>query len=267
MSARQRKPPVNRQRKAKPKGEKPKADPNRIRSGYVFSTDSLEASSTTQYESSEEEIAEYIETKKESKKAQTDIDSDVSSIVSHIEVLTSSSEDEDNDEFNLETYQVQEPTHNDLTLDCRQITRDRSISEDMTDDDEIEQLLCELEQRTSCVNVRTTWEYICSRTGEENEQLTKLYRPRHIEEQLIDQARAATNDSIAMIVEWFKGWRTFIDNRNQENVEHSQDSQGSDSWQGSIDEDQERDLAVFAFQNKTSSNLGKYKISKIFANL
>ena len=176
--------------------------------------------------------------KEEKAEVKEDIQSDgVSSIASNIEVVSSTSS-ESEEEFNLETYKVTEPTHNDLMVDCRQITRDRSISEDMTDDhDEIEQLLSELEHRT-CVNVRATWAYICSRNGEDNEQFTKLYRPRHIEEQLIDQAKAATNDSISTIVEWFKGWRTFIDNRtNQSDIPSSQDSQGSDSWQGSINDE------------------------------
>ena len=79
----------------------------------------------------------------------------------------------------------------------KQITRDRSISEDMASEEQIEELLLKLEKSTQGrVNIRQTWDYICSRCEAENEQLTKLYSPKELQHQFIDQTKAGTTDSI-----------------------------------------------------------------------
>ena len=93
-----------------------------------------------------------------------------------------------------------EPTHQDLLLDVKQITRDRSISEDMASEEQIEELLLELEKSThGRVNIRQTWDYICSRCEAENEQFTKLYSPKELQHQFIDQTKAGTTDSIGKV--------------------------------------------------------------------
>ena len=73
---------------------------------------------------------------------------------------------------------------------------DRSLSEDLLGDDDLEAFLSELERRTEGrIDVRSIWEYISSRSELNcSLQFTKFYEPINSEQFLVDQTKQNDNE-------------------------------------------------------------------------
>ena len=72
---------------------------------------------------------------------------------------------------------------------------DRSLSEDLFGDDELESFLSELTRLTEGrIDVRSIWDYISSRTGNCSLQFTKFYEPINSEQFLVDQTKQNDNE-------------------------------------------------------------------------
>ena len=73
---------------------------------------------------------------------------------------------------------------------------DRSLSEDLFGDDDLEAFLLDLERRTEGrIDVRSIWDYISSRSELNcSLQFTKLYEPINSEQFLVDQTKQNDNE-------------------------------------------------------------------------
>ena len=73
---------------------------------------------------------------------------------------------------------------------------DRSLSEDLFGDDDLEAFLSDLERRTEGrIDVRSIWDYISSRSELNcSLQFTKLYEPINSEQFLVDQTKQNDNE-------------------------------------------------------------------------
>ena len=73
---------------------------------------------------------------------------------------------------------------------------DRSLSEDLFGDDDLEAFLSDLERRTEGrIDVRSIWDYISSRSEQNcSLQFTKLYEPMNSEQFLVDQTKQNDNE-------------------------------------------------------------------------
>ena len=73
---------------------------------------------------------------------------------------------------------------------------DRSLSEDLLGDDDLEAFLSELVRRTEGrIDVRSIWEYISSRSELNcSLQFTKFYEPINSDQFLVDQTKQNDNE-------------------------------------------------------------------------
>ena len=79
--------------------------------------------------------------------------------------------------------------------ECTFIYLDRSLSEDLFGDDELESFLSELIRLTEGrIDVQSIWDYISSRTENCSLQFTKFYEPINSEQFLFDQTKQNDNE-------------------------------------------------------------------------
>ena len=119
------------------------------------------------------------------------------------------------------------------------------------------------------MDVKGQWNYITSRRGLPSDwSIPKLYEPYSMEQVFLDPLK--TMEICPQITDWFKKWRTLVDIRKNEVVEHfiysfyiiiqengqqsqeSRDSVGSDSWAGS--ETLDGDTSASLFLHGSSGN-------------
>lgn len=285
-----------RKRRKLPKKSKPKADPHRQKSGYLFSSDSFEASDTTEYESDSEPEELPLPIKMETDKKRTPVkrphvqrplkknrgpppvrtaqklqakldaraerngmsngpsgssQNEESESDLQDEIQLTSSDDEEINEGNFKVIfskKHPDPLEADLKFDTNRFTKDRSLSEDLLgdhNDEDHEAFLSELIRLTEGrIDIQSMWDYISSRSELNcSLQFTKFYEPINSEQFLVDQTKQ-NNSEMEQIVNWFKGWRAIVNSRKNQDEnstepdsQRSCDSMGSDSWQGSQEEE------------------------------